>query len=93
MYLEDSNKKLKTYKEFEELNNLVNDDTTNFNIGVRFFKCLIVSFLENISQTGDYKYSISEEEINKIANNLMNNNVVWEVIDEHISQELMNYEK
>ena len=43
-------------------------------------------------EVGDYNYSISENEIEKVANEILQNNVIWEVIDEHISQELWKYE-
>lgn len=92
MYLENCYEKLTEHEEFEKLSNLTNNDTMNFNIGMRFFKCLITSFLENISGAGDYDFSISEYEINCIADKLMQNGSLWEIIDENISKELQNYE-
>lgn len=92
MYLEDENKKMNSFKEFEELYNLQEKDNNNFNIAFKFFKYFVISNIENLKNNEDYNYSISEKDINKIADNLVNNDTIWEIIDEHIGEELSNYE-
>lgn len=81
----DKNKKL-NYKEIKELNNKMRD------IKDEYWKSIVVGFIENVMEVGDYDYNISENEIEEIANEILQNNVIWEVIDEHISQELEQYE-
>lgn len=92
MYLKDENKKMNSFKEFEELYNLQEKDNNNFNIAFKFFKYFVISNIENLKNNEDYNYSISEKDINKIADNLVNNDTIWEIIDEHIEEELSNYE-
>lgn len=92
MYLKDENKKMNSFKEFEELYNLQEKDNNNFNIAFKFFKYFVISNIENLKNNEDYNYSISEKDINKIADNLVNNDTIWEIIDEHIGEELSNYE-
>ena len=93
MYLKDSNKKLKEFEEFENLFNIANKDMGNFNISFRLFKYFIIEMLDNMSEVGDYKYSISEKEINSIANKLVGNNDIWETIDFAIIEELKKFER
>lgn len=93
MYLKDSNKKLKKFEEFENLFNIANKDMGNFNISFRLFKYFIIEMLDNMSEVGDYKYSISEKEINDIANKLVGNNDIWETIDFAIIEELKKFER
>ena len=81
----DKNKKL-NYEEIKELNNKMQD------IKNEYWKSIVVGFIENVMEVGDYDYNISENEIEKVANEILQNNVIWEVIDEHISQELWKYE-
>ena len=81
----DKNKKL-NYEEIKELNNKMQD------IKNEYWKSIVVGFIENVMEIGDYNYNISENDIEKIANEILQNNVIWEVIDEHISQELWKYE-
>lgn len=81
----DKNKKL-NYEEIKELNNKMQD------IKNEYWKSIVVGFIENVMEIGDYDYNISENEIEKVANEILQNNVIWEVIDEHISQELGQYE-
>ena len=92
MYLKDENKKMNSFKEFEELYNLQEKDNNNFNIAFKFFKYFVISNIENLKNNENYNYSISEKDINKIADNLVNNDTIWEIIDEHIGEELSNYE-
>lgn len=92
MYLKDENKKMNSFKEFEELYNLQEKDNNNFNIAFKFFKYFVISNIENLKNNEDYNYSISEKDINKIADSLVNNDTIWEIIDEHIEEELSNYE-
>ena len=92
MYLKDENKKMNSFKEFEELYNLQEKDNNNFNIAFKFFKYFVISNIENLKNNEDYNYSISEKDINKIADSLVNNDTIWEIIDEHIGEELSNYE-
>lgn len=92
MYLENENKKMNTFKEFEELYKLQEKDNNNFNIAFKFFKYFIISNIENLKNDENYCYSISEKDINKIADNLVNNDTIWEIIDEHIEEELSEYE-
>lgn len=81
----DKNKKL-NYKEIKELNNKMRD------IKDEYWKSIVIGFIENVMEVGDYNYSISENEIEKVADEILRNDIIWEVIDEHISQELMQYE-
>lgn len=94
MYLKDSNKKLNKFEDFKRLYDLQEKDSQNFNISFKFFKYFIITWLKNLSggEVIDYHYSISEEEINKIANNLIKNDEIWNVVDESIANELEKYE-
>lgn len=92
MYLEDSNKKLSKFEDFENLKKIQEKDSGNFNIAFRFFKYFIISLLDSLNEVGENNYSISEKEINKIADNLVNNDEIWENIDDNITRELKKYE-
>ena len=81
----DKNKKL-NYEEIKELNNKIQD------IKNEYWKSIVIGFIENVMEVGDYNYSISENEIEKVADEISRNDIIWEVIDEHISQELGQYE-
>lgn len=81
----DKNKKL-NYEEIKELNNKMQD------IKNEYWKSIVVGFIENVMEVEDYNYSISENEIEKVADEISRNDIIWEVIDEHISQELGQYE-
>lgn len=92
MYLKNGKNKITSYYSFKTLHDLINADEKNENLGERFFKAVVVDILvENLESREDLKYKMSEEDIEKIADEMINNEVIWEVIEEHINNSLLDY--
>ena len=58
-----------------------------------YWKALVLGFITNMLEVEDYSYKLSEIDIKVIVDSLLNNDTIFEVIDEHISYELMNFER
>lgn len=92
MYLKNGKNKITSYYSFKILQDLINADEKNENLGKRFFKAVVVDILvENLGSREDLKYKMSEEDIEKVADEMINNEVIWEVIEEHINNSLLDY--
>jgi len=74
----------KIKEDLEEINKRQN--------GKEYWKMLVLGTLENLMEVGK-EYKITDENVNKIVENLMSNEIIWEVIDEQICNELFNYKK
>lgn len=74
----------KVKEDLEEINKRQN--------GKEYWKMLVLGTLENLMEVGK-EYKITDENVNKIVENLMSNEIIWEVIDEQICNELFNYKK
>lgn len=74
----------KVKEDLEEINKRQN--------GKEYWKMLVLGALENLMEVGK-EYKITDENVNKIVENLMSNEIIWEVIDEQICNELFNYKK
>lgn len=75
-----------SYEDLEEIEKKLKKD-----IGEDYWKSIVIGFITNTMEVGK-KYEITEEQFKKVVDNIWNNETIWEVIDEHISYELMNFE-
>ncbi len=55
---------------------------------INYWKILILEWIENSNEQCDEAIDITMEQIEQIAENLMNNDIMWNVIDEEISNEI-----
>lgn len=63
------------------------------NVSRNYFKTLIIDYINNIEDYGEYIYKIKEEDIENIIDNLIENDLIWDTIDTEISQELFKFKK
>lgn len=85
---EDKKKKYLTFEDLADMeqNNEIKDAKS-------FWKAMLLGFIVNIMEVGDYKYKLTKEDIDKIAEDLWGNENIYGIIDSEISYALMDYEK
>ena len=80
------NKKYLSYDDFKKM--LGEQKEMSF----EFWKSIVIGFIENIMEVGDYNYKITEEDLNNVVKEVSGNNTLWVVVDNIISNVLMKYE-
>lgn len=78
----------KEYLSYDELEKILDRDLINVN-GYDFWKCIL---LEQILQE-EKEYKVTKNDLDNMAKNLVNNDEMWQFIDNFINEELMNYRK
>lgn len=78
----------KEYLSYDELEKILDTDLINVN-GYDFWKCIL---LEQILQE-EKEYKVTKNDLDNMAKNLVNNDEMWQFIDNFINEELMNYRK
>ena len=80
--------------ENKELCKLINKIIkNNKNITNDFFKLLILEFIENVQECGEYKYNITENQIDEIVTDIIGDDYIWEQIDMEIGEKLSKFRK
>ena len=80
--------------ENKELCKLINKIIkNNKNITHDFFKLLILDFIENVQELEEYKYNITENQVDEIATDIIGDDYIWEQIDMEIGEKLFKFRK
>ena len=84
-------KRKKKYLTFDELVEM--EQNTKIENAQSFWKAMLLGFIVNIMDNGEYQYRLTNAIIDKIVYDLWSNENIYEVIDSEISHALMDYEK
>lgn len=80
------NKKYLSYDDFKKM--LEEQKEISF----KFWKNIVIGYIENIMKVGDYNYKITIGDLKNIIKEVSENNNLWVVVDDIISNILMKYE-
>ncbi len=81
----DENKILDSENIDKEIEKLKNEKFT----GINYWKILLLEWIENYNENNE-PMNVTMEQVEKVADNLMNNDRMWNVIDEEIDNEMFD---
>ena len=82
---------MEKYLSFDEIKSEL-EKNSNANDSRKYWRVLVLGTLENLMEVGQ-EFNITSEDVDKIVNNLFENNIIIEVVDEEMFKELEKYRK
>lgn len=74
---------------FEEMEDMLGNELREVD-GRKFWKTIL---LEQMTSSDELEYNLTKSDLENIVENLMDNDYMWQIIDNAIAEELENYRK
>ena len=76
----------KEYLSYENMENILENELKDVD-GRKFWKTLLLEQIVN----NEVNYELTERDLNNAVENLMNNDIMWQEIDNALAEELENF--
>lgn len=73
---------------YEDMENILENELKDVD-GRKFWKTLLLEQIVN----NEVNYELTERDLNNAVENLMNNDIMWQEIDNALAEELANFRK